>query len=214
MRAVGLLLLVTGCASGNTYRTATPLGRGATEVLVAPQVYAAGAPETAKAPFPELAIAVRHGVHPRLDVGGTVTLLPLGKYLNAFGLEATGKAHLWQRGRVGVAVGAGLGYRTVDASGAPFEIVQASMPLIVGIRLGRHELALSPTLTWQRWYSMGTVPVDIPAAGASIGFRWRIAERWALLPEIGAARSPVGFQAFEQSALLHVGIAVVRPLGN
>ena len=62
---------------------------------------------------------------------------------------------------------------------------EALVPLIAGIELGRHQLVLSVTGGYKRWYSSGTsAPVSVPFVGESIGFLWQLDRRFALLPEL------------------------------
>lgn len=205
-------LCASGCISFTTYKTARPLRKGATQTLVAPQLDASGPAETGIAPFPELAVSVRHGLTDTLEVGGTMVGLWAGDYMKAVGLEGLAKMHLYSTasGRFDVAVGAGAGYRIFGTSGTSFEMVHASVPLILGANLGRgHQLVLSPTLAWQRWYSTGAEPVNIPSIGASLGFRWQITERLALLPEVSWAGSGAALSQFDSIGLLHAGVAVI-----
>lgn len=203
---------LSGCTAVNNYRTARTLGQGTTEVIVAPQAHAAGFRGTPKIPFPELSLSVRHGIREKVDVGGTLSGLALGDKVQTFGLEAAAKAHMYRSpgGRFDIAVSAGASYRSVETSGALFEAVQASVPIIFGVNFGDSELAISPVVHWQRWYSMGAAPVDFPAAGMSVGYRWQFSRRYALLPEFGWAYSPTGANAFDESTLLHFGIALSR----
>ena len=95
---LGLALAVTavGCVSVSTYKTSRPLGRGATEVLVAPQVTGSGPPGVEKAIMPELALGVRRGVGDETDVMLTGVVLPAGDLVTTWGLELAGKRRLWQ----------------------------------------------------------------------------------------------------------------------
>jgi hypothetical protein len=203
---------LSACSSFTTYKTARPLSKGATQTLVAPQLDSAGPKDTGKAPFPEIAVSVRHGITERIEVGGTLTVLPLGEAMQTLGFEGLGKLHLHQTrgGRVDLAVGAGAGYRVYSSSGAVFEMVHASVPLIVGINLRRSDqLVIAPAVAWQRWYSTGARPVDVPSLGVSLGYRWQISQRFALMPEMTLASSPTALAGFGDTAMAHVGIALV-----
>jgi hypothetical protein len=203
---------LSACSSFTTYKTARPLSKGATQTLVAPQLDSAGPKDTGKAPFPELALSVRHGVTERIEVGGTLTMLPLGEAMQTIGFEGLGKAHLHRTrgGRVDLAVGAGAGYRVYSSSAAVFEMVHASVPLILGINLRKSDqLVIAPAVAWQRWYSTGARPVDVPSLGMSLGYRWQISQRFALMPEMTLASSPAALAGFGDTAMAHVGIALV-----
>ncbi len=206
----GLVALVaSGCAANGTYKTARPLGKGTTQFMVAPQVSAAGDREGDKIPFPEIAFGARHGLTSKLDVGGTLAVLPLGRFGYSVAIEATAKQHLYRYGRLERAIGAAAGYRTIESSGAIFESIHATLPLIAGINLGRHQLIVSPTLAWQRWYSQSARPLDVPSLGSSLGFHWQLSQRFALLPEVSWSYSPLKRDTTDETILLHTGIALV-----
>lgn len=99
------------------------------------------------------------------------------------------------------------GYRITYSSGAVIEGVHIAAPLILAADLGRHQLVYSPTAGYQRVYSTGARPVDVPFAGWSLGFRWQLTKRWALLPEGTVGYTPARNFMTEDSRLFHVGIA-------
>jgi hypothetical protein len=158
-------------------------------------------------PLPELAIAGRRGVR-SLEVQVNGTMLPI-KQLRTGSLELAGKLRLIEHGRWSLAAGAGAGYRIAESGGASIEGVYASAPVIGGVELGRHQLVVSVTGGFQRWYSSGARRVDVPFVGESIGFLWQVSERWALLPEAGAAWTPAPNFMTASSRLFHVGIAAL-----
>ena len=205
------LSLATGCSSFTTYKHATPLGAGKSKVSVAPQMSTVAGEHGATLPYPELAFAMRRGITDRLDVGGSVAMLPLGDAFSSIAFEGSVQHQVYRSpsGRYELALGAGAGYRATATTGAVFETVHASVPLILGVNLGRHQLVLSPYGSWQRWYSEGTSPVDVPALGTSVGFYWQITRRVALHPELAMAWTPVVINNRGDTRLGHLGIAVV-----
>lgn len=205
------VVLWGGCASHTTYRHATPLGKGKTQVNVAPQINSAGPADGQAAPYPELAIMVKRGMSERLDLAGTATVLTLGRAYNAFGLEGMGQYHLYRSpgGRVDIAAALGLGYRLASTTGAVFEAIHASVPVIFGINFGKNQLVFSTFVSWQQWYSEGTAPVAIPASGISIGYYWQVTRGFALHPEMSFARSAVRLNDRGESVLGHIGLAMV-----
>jgi hypothetical protein len=209
------LLALTACGAGSTYRTTRLAPAGHTEWLFGAQVSGAGTVgldegggKGGVAPLPELALAARHGLDERFEVQANATLLPTA-IAQTGSLELAGKARLAERGRWSLAVGSGLGYRITQAGGAIIEDIYASVPLIGGIELGRHQLVLSIDAGYHRLYSSGARPVNAPYIGESIGFRWQIGRTWALLPEIGGAWTPTPNFMTEDSRLFHVGIAAL-----
>jgi len=203
-------LVVAACGSYSTYRTTRIAPPGKTEWLFGAQVAGiAYDGERGGAPLPELAVSARRAVDERVEVQANATLLPI-KQMPTGSLELAGKVRIGARGRYSLAVGAGAGYRLAESGGAVIEGVFASAPVIAGIDLGRHQLVLSLAGGYQRWYSSGAQPVDVPFIGDSIGFVWRFGKHWALHPEAGLAWTPTRNFMTEDSRLFHLGIAVVR----
>jgi hypothetical protein len=202
------VLALVGCGSSSTYRTTRIVPAGRTEWLFGAQASGASAPGAGAAPLPEIALGVRRGVGERVEVQANGTLLPI-KQLRTGSLELAGKLRLIERGWWSLAAGAAAGYRIAESGGAIIEGAYASAPVIGGVELGRHQLVVSLTGGFQRWYSSGARRVDVPFVGESIGFVWQVSERWALLPEAGAAWTPAPNFMTETSRLFHVGIAAL-----
>lgn len=206
---LGLLGLLAGaCGSYSTYRTTRLAAPGRTELLAGVQVAGFHAPDGAGAPMPELALAARRGLGDRYEVQANGTLLAL-KQGRTGSLELGGKMRVLADGRWSLAVGAAAGYRIAESGGAIIEGAFVSAPVIGGVELGRHQLVVSVTGGYQRWYSSGARPVDVPFVGPSLGFLWQIKDRWALLPEIGSAYTPMKSTMSDESRLFHAGVAVV-----
>ena len=212
LRRLALLLLLLGpaaaCGSYSTYRTTRLASTTKTELLAAAQIAGARAPDGAGAPLPELALAARRGVGDRYEVQANGTLLAL-KQARTGSLELGGKMRVLAEGRWSLAVGAAAGYRIAESGGAIIEGAFVSAPIIGGIELGRHQLVVSVTGGYQRWYSSGARPVDVPFVGESLGFVWQLSKRWALLPEVGTAYTPVKNTMTDDSRLFHAGVAVL-----
>ncbi len=206
MRAA--LLLLAACGSYSTYTTTRIAPAGHTEWLFAAQASGAIAPGAGGAPLPEVAIAARRGFAERYEAQVNGTLLPL-QQLATGSLELAGTVRLVEHGRWSLAAGAGAGYRIADSGGAIIEGAYVSAPLIGGVDLGRHQLVVSVTGGFQRWYSSGAHRVDVPFIGDSLGFLWQVGEHWALLPEVGSAWTSMANFMTHDSRLFHVGVAVV-----
>jgi hypothetical protein len=209
--AAALVVAASGCASYTTFKTAETLAPGRSQLLVAAQLQGAGTTDGVAAPMPELAVGLRRGMAERLELDATATLLPLGRALTVGSAEVAAKRLMWTSGdeRWSLALGAGVGYRVTTSSDAVFEAVHASLPVSVGLALGRHQLVVSPTVGAQRWYSSGARPVDLPFAGASLGFRWQLGKRVALLPELTWAETSAKNFMTDTSRLFHLGVAVL-----
>jgi hypothetical protein len=208
-----ILVLAAGCGATTAYRTTRTAPPGTTDLVFGLQVSgattdAAMNTDDRGAPFPELAIAARHGMTDDVELQVNGTLLPIAK-LTTGSLEAAAKWRLLTNGRYSFAVGGGIGYRLTNIGGAIIETGFASAPAIFGIDLGRHQLVLSADIGYQRVYSSGARPVDVPFAGTSLGFVWQVARSWAILPEVGVERTPTMNIITDDSRLFHVGIAAI-----
>jgi hypothetical protein len=199
---------VTACGAMNTYKTPTILATGQDQVLAALQMHGAQATPEMSVPMPELAIGYRRGVHEKLEVDVTATILPLGKALTATSVELAAKMPIARRGRWEVAVSGAVGYRLAISGGAAFETGYVAVPLIAGVHLGKYMLVLSPMVSYQRLYSSGTHPFSVPAAGAAVGGVLQLGKHWALMPEVMWSASPTRNLMDGDSALFHLGVAV------
>ena len=207
MKALALLLLV-GCGSYSTYRTTRIAKPGKTDWLFGAQASGAIAVDGGTAPLPEFAIAGRRAVHEKIEVQINATSLPIRQFRTG-SLELAGRARVCEHARWSIAVGAAAGYRIAEAGGAIVEGVHAAVPVIGGVDLGRHQLVWSIVGGYQKWYSSGARPVEVPFLGDSLGFLWQFGKNWALLPEAGIAWTPTRNFMTEETRLFHVGVAVV-----
>jgi hypothetical protein len=202
------LAVLAGCGSSSTYRTTRTAARGHTDFLFGAQAAGAAVPEGPVAPMPEFSVAARRGISDRFEVQANGTFLTL-KQFRTGSLELGGKMRVLERGRWSMAVGAAAGYRIAESGGAIIEGAFVSAPVIGGVELGRHQLVVSVSGGYQRWYSSGARPVDVPFIGESIGFVWQVGRHWAIFPEVGAAYTPMRNMMTEDSRLVHAGIAVL-----
>ena len=208
MKALLVLLALAGCGSYSTYRTTRIAKPGKTDWLFGAQASGAIAVDGGAAPLPEFAIAARRAVHEKIEVQVNATSLPIRQFRTG-SLELAGKARILEHGRWSVAVGAAAGYRIAESGGAIVEGVHVAVPVIGGVDLGRHQLVWSIVGGYQKWYSSGARPVEVPFLGDSLGFLWQFGKNWALLPEAGIAYTPTRNFMTDETRLFHVGVAVV-----
>jgi hypothetical protein len=197
------------CGSMNTFKTPTVLAPGAGQILVATQIHGASAAPNMTAPMPELVAGYRRGIAQSVELGITGTALPLGSIITSVSVEGAAKYHLFERGRWQASVGAAIGYRLTTSSSAAFELGYASVPLMIGAKVGQQLLVVSPQVSYQRVYSTGARPVVVPAAGFSVGAVLRLSKRWSLLPELSWQGSATPNLMDGGSDLFHVGVAVL-----
>jgi hypothetical protein len=208
VKALVVIALLAGCGSYSTYRTTRIVKPGKTDFLFGAQASGAMAVDGAVAPLPEFAIAARRAVHEKIEVQANGTMLPI-KQLRTGSIELAGKARVFEHGRWSIAVGAAVGYRLAESGGAIVEGVHVAAPIIGGVDLGRHQLVWSIVGGYQKWYSSGAHPVEVPFIGDSLGFVWQINDRWALFPEAGLAYTPTRNFMTDETRLFHFGLAVV-----
>lgn len=201
MRALAIAALLSGCASAGGMTTARTLESGADQWMVAPELN----------PTPEVGVAYRRGVGADLEVGGKVSTLPAGEVLTSFGAELSVKRGLWRSGRLELAAGLGAGYRLIHSSGATWEAGTLEVPLLAGInvRRGLDQIVLGPRVGYQRWYSSGSMPVDIPYLGLSAGYAWQATGKLTVFPELGVTKSSTRLQNQDRHTMLRFGIGFI-----
>lgn len=201
-------LLAAGCGSYTSFKTTRLPRRGATEWFAAAELQGAQTNAAQSAPMPELVLGGRRRVHEWADVGLATTILPLGAAMTSWSIEASSRVRVFHQGRWSAALGPGAGYRITRSSGAVIEGAHVALPLILGVDLGCHQVAVSPTVGTQRLWSTGARPVDLPFAGFSVGVRLQVAARWAVLPEATVGYSPERNFMTDTTRLFNLGVAV------
>ena len=89
------------------------------------------------------------------------------------------------------------------------QVSYLTVPLIFGINVGRHQIVLAPEAGLQLWTSEGSSPVWAPMTGLSLGFVWRIGQRFTLVPEAAAYKSSVTIDYSRGSQMFHLGIGIL-----
>jgi hypothetical protein len=209
-----VLVALSGCASYGTMTTARTVAPGRSEVTTSLELDGIGIVETpVRVPLPSLTVDVHRGLRDDLDAGAKISILPLGEALSGLGAEGQLRWRFagGEDSRFEVAVAPSAGWRSVESSGARWDAAHAVLPVVVGVNLGRrrHQLYLSPKVGWQRWWSAGSMPVDVPFAGTGIGFAWRVRSHVTLLPEISVLRTPTSLDHSEGGAILNVGLGLM-----
>lgn len=207
------VIAASGCAAVTTMQTARSLPAGKTQVVIGPELNGGGVREgNGKIAIPELASSLSVGVGHGVEVRGKAMVLPLGQALTSVAGEVSAKVALVSGERTELATGLGGGYRVLSSSGATWESVSVNLPLLVGINLrgGRDQLVLGPRVGWQRWYSTGARPVDVPQVGTTIGYAWAVRPTFTVMPELSWLYSPVEVNGMDGgTALFSFGIGFV-----
>jgi hypothetical protein len=198
-----------GCTAMSTIKTATTVPAGQNQVIGAIEANGGAPLELPVKPLlPELVVGLRRGLTDRLEVGGKLTTLPLGRRATTLGVEGEVKVQLrnvpWSRYKL--ALGPAAGFRWISSSGAAMQVTYLTLPFLTGIDVGRHQIVVAPEVGVQLWTSAGANEVWAPMVGLSIGFVWRIGQRFALVPEAAAYRTSVRIDYSEGSQMFHLGI--------
>jgi hypothetical protein len=207
--AAAAALAGSACTAMSTIKTATTVPAGQTQVIGAIEANGGAPIELPVKPLlPELAVGLRRGLTDRVEVGGKLTSLPAGRRVTTAALEGQVKVQLrrvpWSRFQL--AIGPAAGFRWISSSGAAMQVTYATVPLLMGIDVGRHQIVVAPEAGIQLWTSAGSNEVWARMVGLSLGFVWRIGQRFALVPEVAAYRSDVKIDYSRGSQMFHIGV--------
>lgn len=171
--------LLGGCATVGNFQRAETLGKGGWEVGIESSAYSLPSDDGALV-VPMMAISVRAGVTPRLDLGGRI---------GSGGAEIQGKIQLTKprgEGPVIVALAPSVGGSGVGFAGNSVGLIYGQLPVLVGVPLGEHELTFSPKF----WTGTGFAGGDELSGtatrfgfGGGVGFAARVTKKLSLVPE-------------------------------
>jgi hypothetical protein len=206
---VAASLIGGGCTAMSTIKTATTVPPGQTQWISAIEANGGAPLELPVKPLlPELVVGARRGLTERVEVGGKLTSCPAGKHVTTAGVEGEVKVQLrrvpWSR--IELALGPAAGFRWISSSGAAMQVTYATVPFLMGIDVGRHQIVVAPEAGLQLWTSAGSNEVWAPMMGLSLGFVWRIGQRFAIVPEAAAYRTNVTIDYSRGSQMFHLGI--------
>jgi len=177
------LVLLTGCPSFSTMGTARTLPKGKSQFFIAPggmvlkdfQTDNAGLSESFGLPTVEF--GGRYGVTDHVEVGGKV--FPIGAELNAkFALirpETPAGLNL--------SVGPAASVYAFPSDQDTFTLAWFHLPLLVGFNVGGSELVIAPRIS-DLMVTGGGDSSNTVFAGGSLGFAWKVADGFRILPEI------------------------------
>lgn len=171
------LLVSTGCMSLSTQTRARTLEAGKTEVTASlGGVYHA---DIAPPVLPDVQVHVRHGVSDRVELGAS---------LGSSGLSAAVKVGLVRSETPRSGLNLSLHPKVTAAFWPGNEggllSAQGSLPLLVGIPLGEHELTFAPGLRYVTETLQRFEPSNL-LAGATVGIAFRVTKSFTLTPEVG-----------------------------
>lgn len=189
------LLAATGCASLSNVQTADTLGKGNVQVGIEPGLWG-GAGSGGATFVPHVDASIRYGVADRVDLGvraGSSFLELQSKFL----VTTPGDPNL----AVSIAptVGGLVGIGTSSGTSGSAGLLNIGVPVLIGIKTsGGSEFVIGPRM--QNIILFGgsgssSGSVYLMGVGGSLGFYWRIADNFGLLPEVSAVYPVVGAAA-------------------
>lgn len=198
---VALALVATlGCAPQVGLGRATALRPGQTRLGVAliPSFESAQLrPEQpATGPWARFLLGVHAGVSDRLELGGRAWFITIPTLGTEVGGAVDAKLSLRRPpdGAKGTSLSAALSltYDQPRMPGAPWHVLGASLPLLIGFDVGsRHQLVLGPRVAVQGVGAYGMEPIVYPGFGISVGFFGRVKETFDISPELVLMWAPI-----------------------
>jgi hypothetical protein len=190
--AAVLGLLATGCVSVSHVQTADTLGQGNFQFALEPG--AAGVAvlsDQEPSVFPHVDLALRYGVLDRLDLG-----VRFGMSL----VELQSKVLLTSPEDPDTAISVAPSFMSMliqlNQGEDDFRYTNVALPVLVGFKTaGGSELVLGPRVTFTRFSSQTVVSNgNIFSAGGSVGYAFRVAEGFRVMPEVGILVPLVGVE--------------------
>jgi hypothetical protein len=182
--------LGTGCASFTSMQTASVVPEGKVRGFVAPEtvgIVTSDSSSGSSSTFvPQLEAGVRVGLGHGWDIGAKAWLL---------GFAVDGKFELLNAGGNILSVGPGVGYfganSSTTGSSDSLNIITFYLPLYYGLKLGEHELVISPKAIDQLVLGNGTDSSGKTSSsgnllwlGGSVGIALKVGQSFRLVPEI------------------------------
>jgi hypothetical protein len=196
MGAAIALLQSTACISVTHTQTADTVGDGNLQFAVAPTYAPVGDKVIDANNFLGGAQAhVLYGAQDNVDVGiraGYQRLFVDGAdtRLSSYGVDVLSKFQFVRKDALRVSLAPSIGYRHVregdfDVSNNGLNVLQAQLPLLVGIPLGNHQFVVGPTVT-DVLFLGGDTPLNLLNVGATAGLALKIPGMSVrIMPEVG-----------------------------
>jgi len=135
---------------------------------------------------------VARGMTPNFELGARAWGIYSRYFLTSYGGAIDTKWQLSRRGPK-IALATSAGYHALVLGGAPWHSFQATVPLLFGFDIGKHQLIAGPRIADYVLTSYGQNTINALLGGASLAFAWRVSSKVDLLPELTYLYSPVRF---------------------
>jgi len=196
------MLSGSSCLSLGGVQRADTLGKGNFQIGIEPGAW--GLVSSAGSVFlPTVDFSGRYGIAERVD---------LGLRLGSTGLEFQSKFLLSEPGSPTFAMSLAPTFGGFFLGSINYAAL--NVPLLLGFKFGDNELTLGPRMIAQFLFggtSAGSAGGAVVAPGASVGFAWQVAERFALIPELTFAVPVVGVLAASGATTTGGAVGAVIP---
>jgi hypothetical protein len=190
---VGAFCALTGCVSLSGIERAETLGLGRSEIAFSGAA-TGGVPTGGNGGaqfYPRFDLAARTGVADNVNLGGQFgTIIANSNGTNVLGLDVQVglKAMLTDRNApfvISLAPSTGAAFVAGGVTAQAFEW-NATLPLLMGVRLGPHELVFGPRLANVLEVATGNGggTVEIFGIGGSLGFAAQLTPNFGIMPEV------------------------------
>jgi hypothetical protein len=190
---IGAMSALTGCASLTSIQRAETLGLGRSEVGLAASG-TGGVPTGGNGSaqvYPRFDLVGRTGVTDSVNLGGqfgTIIASSNGTTVLGLDVQAEAKTQLNDRNSpvaISLAPSVGAAFVAGGVTAQAFEF-NASLPLLIGVKLGDHELIFGPRVinVLEVATGQGGGTVDLFGVGGSVGFAAQLTPNFNIIPEV------------------------------
>lgn len=220
---LGLLVMMTGCASQSGLGRASTLAPGRAQLSPLAELsfvsarFEANQPSTA--PWVLLGLGYRRGVTEKLELGVRAWGFGWPQYFTTVGLGFDAKVQVFQASGWHVAVAPSGRYHVIALGNAPWHVFGLELPLLIGKDLGPHQLVFGVKLADFLLTGAGTNAINSVWAGAHVGVAFKLTRSIEFMPEVGVLWSPVPFNGETAdpqrngASVLNLGVSVSADVG-
>lgn len=197
MRVVVLTALLVSCASQSGLGRAKTLAPGRAQVTPLAELSFVSAKFEAEkastAPWLLLGVGYRRGLTERLELGVRGWGFGWPGSFTTTGAAADLKVQLLDAGEWHLAMVASVRYHLIELGTAPWHVVGAEAPVLLGKDVGPHQLILGLKVSDHALFGPGTNPINSVWVGAQAGLAIEVRPGVEVTPEMGLIYSPVPF---------------------
>jgi hypothetical protein len=154
-------------------------------------------------PWTQAAAGYHVGATDRVEVGARLWGFTVPRVLTTYGAAVDTKIGVIRpdkgKGKFQAATGLSLAYHQARYGGQPNHVFGVTVPVLLGMSMGRHELTFGPRVADYVWTSYGQNTVNTFHAGGSIAMSIALRETFELVPEVVVLYSPVSFNGEVES---------------